>query len=102
VAGASAAQIGQCRLRDFFARQIGWIENRRATHAHRLVPGMKIKSSGKPPARGVKSRCGFYILQQKVRFAASLQVVAVDLRRRKFRKLLFRHRNRCSLYRADR
>ena len=33
-----------------------------------------------PPARGVKSRCGFHILQQKVRFAASLQVVAVDLR----------------------
>jgi hypothetical protein len=49
-------------------------------------------------ARGVKSRCGFHILQQKVRFAASLQVVAVDLRRRKFRKLLFRHRNRCSLF----
>jgi hypothetical protein len=37
-----------------------------------------------PPARGVKSRCGFHILQQKVRFAASLQVVAVDLRRRNF------------------
>ena len=37
-----------------------------------------------PPARGVKSRCGFHILQQKVRFAASLQVVAVGLRRRNF------------------
>jgi hypothetical protein len=52
VTGASAAQIGQCRLWDFFARQIGRIENRRATQAHRLVPGMKIKSSGdaRPPA----------------------------------------------------
>jgi hypothetical protein len=46
VTGASAPQIGQCRLWDFFARQIDWIENRRATQAHRLVPGMKIKSSG--------------------------------------------------------
>jgi hypothetical protein len=40
VTGASAAQIGQRRPWAFFARQIGWIENRRATHAHRLVPGM--------------------------------------------------------------
>ena len=37
-----------------------------------------------PPARGVKSRCSFHILQQKVRSAASLQVVAVGLRRRNF------------------
>ena len=37
-----------------------------------------------PPARGVKSCCGFHILQQKVRFAASFPVFAVDLRRRNF------------------
>ncbi len=37
-----------------------------------------------PPARCVKSRCSFHILQQKVRFAAGLQVVAVGLRRRNF------------------
>jgi hypothetical protein len=47
-----------------------------------------------PPARGVKSRCSFHILQQKVRFAASLQVVAVGLRRRNFAKQRFHHRNR--------
>jgi hypothetical protein len=68
----------------FSPRQIDWIENRRATHAHRVVPGMRNKSSGNAPARGVKSRCGFHILQQKVRFTASPQVVAVDLRRRNF------------------
>jgi len=37
-----------------------------------------------PPARGVKSRRSVHNLQQKVRFAASLQVVAVGLRRRNF------------------
>ena len=37
-----------------------------------------------PPARCVKSRCSFHILQQKVRSAASLQVVAVDLCRGNF------------------
>jgi hypothetical protein len=37
-----------------------------------------------PAARGVKSRCGFHILQQKVSFAASLEVGSVDLCRRNF------------------
>jgi len=46
VTGASAAQIGQCRLWDFFARQIDWIEDRRPTHGHRVVPGMRTRSSG--------------------------------------------------------
>ena len=37
-----------------------------------------------PPARGVKSRCSVHILQQKVRSVASLQMVAVGLRRGNF------------------
>ena len=37
-----------------------------------------------PPARGVKPRCSVHNLQQKVRSAASLQVVAVDLCRGNF------------------
>jgi hypothetical protein len=45
---------------------------------------MKIKSSGDAARPRRQIRCSFHILQQKVRFAASLQVVAVGLRRRNF------------------
>jgi hypothetical protein len=73
VTGASAAQVGQCRLRDFFARPIGWIENRRATHAHRLVPGMKIKSSGVAarPRRQIPLRFSHFATKGEIRRESS-------------------------------
>jgi hypothetical protein len=68
VTGASAPQIGQCRLWDFFARQIDWIENRRATQAHRLVPGMKIKSSGDArPRRQIPLRFSHFATKGELR-----------------------------------
>jgi hypothetical protein len=63
---------------------MGWIENGCVTHAHRVVPGMRTESSGNATRQRRQIPLRFSHLQQKVRFAASPQVVAVDLRRRNF------------------
>jgi hypothetical protein len=80
--------LRRSRLWDFFARQIGWIENRRATQAHRLLPGMKIKSSGDAarPRRQIPLRFSHFATKGEIRRESSggREVIAVDLRRRNF------------------
>jgi hypothetical protein len=101
VTGASAPQIGQCRLWDFFARQIDWIENRRATQAHRLVPGMKIKSSGNAgrTRRQIPLRFSHFATKGEIRRESSGGCVRFTLQ--EFREQRFHHRNRkLSLYRG--
>jgi hypothetical protein len=61
----------------FCPAKIGWIEA--GATGHRVVPGMKIKSSGDAARPAASNPAAVFIfLQQKVRFAASLYAAGIS------------------------
>jgi len=81
----------------FSARQIGWIESRRATQAHRLLPGMKIKSSGDAarPLRQIPLQFSHFATKGEIRRESSGGCGRFTPQ--EFREQRFHHRNRSSL-----
>jgi hypothetical protein len=90
----SAAQIGQCRLWDFSPRQIDWIENRRAIHGHRVVPGMRTRSSGNAarPRRQIPLQFSHFATKGEIRRESSGGCGRFTPQ--EFREQRFHHRSR--------